>query len=202
MRVGAPRRETSRHREAPEEPWQGLVPLRARRRARLEVLQPAPVASAVEVLALALAAAPFAEPDPLQVVDLEHDHREDRREQLGFRQYMHPSTLSDAGGRAQWADRPIFGDRCSYRRTRRIEIPQATPLSKSASPSTSSAQPMKCGSGSASVEPKTAGRSSGPPRASRVSPRSSASSRACASSATGPSSYPRGIRRGLYASRG
>src|SRR5947208_11666761 len=121
MRVG--RRVEKRHdsAQAPEERWQRLAPLRATRRARLEVLQPAPVASAVEVLALALAAAPFAEPDPLQVVDLEHDHREDRREQLGFRQYMHPSTLSDAGGRAQWADRPIFGDRCSYRRTRRIE---------------------------------------------------------------------------------
>src|SRR5439155_981310 len=53
------------------------------------------------------AAAPLGEPDPLQVVELEDDHRGNPRQHLGSRQDLHPSTFSDGGRAKQWADRPI-----------------------------------------------------------------------------------------------
>jgi hypothetical protein len=69
----------------------------------------------------------------------------------------------------------------AWRRT--TLMPHALPEVKSWSGSTSPTQPRKCGSGSASVEPITAGRVS----ASCSSPRSSCSARASASSEAGPS---------------
>ena len=73
------------------------------------------------------------------------------------------------------------------RRCRRTTwIPQARPEAKSSSASTSSAQPMKCRSGSSSVLPYTAARP-GVERRASVVPRSSAASR---SSTAEPSAYP------------
>ena len=88
----------------------------------------------------------------------------------------------------QWAGRPILRGRRAYPGRRSTVMPHARPDANSSSASTSSAQPRKCFAGSSSVEPYTARRSGSRRLGSSRSPRSSASRRASAASATGPSS--------------
>src|SRR5919204_182098 len=76
-------------------------PITQRKRSfRSEILDPAAFAGALEVLARAFPAAPFGEPDPLEVEDLDHEEGHDPGDQLGAGEDVHRSNVpSETPGR-------------------------------------------------------------------------------------------------------
>src|SRR5579862_4081111 len=77
-------------------------------------------ASTVLVLRRAVAAAPVLPPDPLQVVHLEHEERDDPEEDMGLRHAAHGRGDPPRG---QWAGRPKWAARWSH--SVRLRLPAA-----------------------------------------------------------------------------